>query len=378
MALPAMRGARAPRSRARGARPTRRWAGRLAAGLARLHRRRDRRPVDGARARASAGWCGPSAGRAATARELDREHQRDGGGLLLIGLAIVLAVAVWFGGAGPVGHWLARLHPAARSGAIAMALPLLLLLGGVRLMREPPDEEHRGPGPGRLVARCSSPAPACCTWARREPTDRRRDWTGPAAGSAAASAAGSPPRSPRTWPIALLILLGRLRRCWSSPPRRSTRSRPGCSALWRYLVGAPTPPWRRARSSTRSRTNAAGGAPRRGSTRRRQGRLRRRRRGLRRTVPEPLHEAVVVERRPLGPAVGPRRCASPAPRGAGALAGAGPGAAAHARPAGGRLQAPADQPAARRRRRRAPAAGPTTRSSSRCAACSTSSMWTPP
>src|SRR5690554_6324547 len=44
------------------------------------------------------GWIVRAIGRkAATARELDRSHQRDGGGLLLIGLGIVLAVAVYWG-----------------------------------------------------------------------------------------------------------------------------------------------------------------------------------------------------------------------------------------------------------------------------------------
>ncbi|HKO34005.1 MAG TPA: DNA translocase FtsK, partial [Candidatus Limnocylindria bacterium] len=72
------------------------------------------------------GWVVRAIGRqAATAKELDREHQRDGGGLLLIGVAIVLAVAVWFRGAGPIGSWLATgTHLAV--GAVAMALPLLL------------------------------------------------------------------------------------------------------------------------------------------------------------------------------------------------------------------------------------------------------------
>ncbi|MGI8532881.1 MAG: hypothetical protein ACR2KN_07735, partial [Geodermatophilaceae bacterium] len=37
------------------------------------------------------------------ARDLDRQHRRDGIGLALLGLAIVVSVAVWAGGAGPVG-----------------------------------------------------------------------------------------------------------------------------------------------------------------------------------------------------------------------------------------------------------------------------------
>jgi DNA segregation ATPase FtsK/SpoIIIE, S-DNA-T family len=92
------------------------------------------------------GWAARAVGRqAATARDLDPEHRRDGAGLFVLGLAILLGVAVWFSSAGPVGAWLAtttRLFV----GAIAAALPLLLLVGAVKLMREPGDPEHRGRG----------------------------------------------------------------------------------------------------------------------------------------------------------------------------------------------------------------------------------------
>jgi S-DNA-T family DNA segregation ATPase FtsK/SpoIIIE len=92
------------------------------------------------------GWAVRAVGRrAATARDLDREHRRDGGGLLLIGLAIITAVAIWFGGAGPFGLWLGRAIFFA-VGAIAMALPLLLMLGGVRLMRAPDEDANPGRG----------------------------------------------------------------------------------------------------------------------------------------------------------------------------------------------------------------------------------------
>jgi S-DNA-T family DNA segregation ATPase FtsK/SpoIIIE len=90
------------------------------------------------------GWAVRAVGRqAATARELDPEHRRDGGGLLVLGLAVVLGVAVYTSEAGPVGAWLAdavRLF----FGAIAAALPLLLLVGAVRLLREPVEAAHRG------------------------------------------------------------------------------------------------------------------------------------------------------------------------------------------------------------------------------------------
>ncbi|WP_018353584.1 FtsK/SpoIIIE family DNA translocase [Longispora albida] len=92
------------------------------------------------------GWVARGLGRkAATAKELDPEHRRDGGGLLLLGLALVLAVAVWFDAAGPVGAWLAG---AVRwcVGAVSAALPVLLAWGAFRVMRNVPDPEHRGRG----------------------------------------------------------------------------------------------------------------------------------------------------------------------------------------------------------------------------------------
>ncbi|MEU7957965.1 FtsK/SpoIIIE family DNA translocase [Micromonospora humida] len=92
------------------------------------------------------GWGFRAAGRqAASARELDPEHRRDGAGLLLFGLAILSAVAIWFSGAGPFG---ARLADTVRLflGAIAVVVPVLLMIGAWRLMRTPVAPEHRGRG----------------------------------------------------------------------------------------------------------------------------------------------------------------------------------------------------------------------------------------
>jgi len=92
----------------------------------------------------SVGWAARGVGRqAATAKEIDPEHRRDGGGLLLLGLAMLVGVAVWAGGAGPVGKWLAD-STHLFLGGLAVLLPLLLLYGAVRLMRKPADPEHRG------------------------------------------------------------------------------------------------------------------------------------------------------------------------------------------------------------------------------------------
>src|SRR3954470_11201998 len=56
----------------------------------------------------SVGWVARGVGRqAATAKDIDPEHRRDGAGLLLLGVSILIGVAVYGGGAGPVGHRLA-------------------------------------------------------------------------------------------------------------------------------------------------------------------------------------------------------------------------------------------------------------------------------
>ncbi|MEW2145827.1 DNA translocase FtsK 4TM domain-containing protein [Micromonospora vinacea] len=92
------------------------------------------------------GWAVRAAGRqAASARDLDPEHRRDGAGLLMFGLALLSAVALWLSGAGPVGAQLAdtiRLF----LGAISVVVPVLLMIGAWRLMRQPADPEHRGRG----------------------------------------------------------------------------------------------------------------------------------------------------------------------------------------------------------------------------------------
>jgi DNA segregation ATPase FtsK/SpoIIIE-like protein len=92
----------------------------------------------------SVGWVARGVGRqAASARELEPEHRRDGAGLALTGLALVLGVAIYGNSGGPVGRWLSdttRMF----FGSLAIALPFLLVAGAVRLMRTPADPAHRG------------------------------------------------------------------------------------------------------------------------------------------------------------------------------------------------------------------------------------------
>jgi len=92
----------------------------------------------------SVGWLARAVGRhAATARELDPAHRRDGLALAVLGFALVASVAVWFNGAGVVGEWL---YQALRVsiGSMTLAVPLITGVAAVRMMRVVPEEEHRG------------------------------------------------------------------------------------------------------------------------------------------------------------------------------------------------------------------------------------------
>jgi S-DNA-T family DNA segregation ATPase FtsK/SpoIIIE len=80
---------------------------------------------------------------AASARDLDPAHRRDGVALGLVGLAVVVAVGVWWHGAGPVGKWIAT---GAESvlGAPAACVPAVLVVAAVAFMRQAPEPKARG------------------------------------------------------------------------------------------------------------------------------------------------------------------------------------------------------------------------------------------
>lgn len=81
-----------------------------------------------------------------TARDLDPDHRRDGLGLALVGLAIVIASGVWWRVPGVTGT---VIEVAARGGfgALAVVLPLLVGLLAGRMLRHP----ERGAETGRVV-----------------------------------------------------------------------------------------------------------------------------------------------------------------------------------------------------------------------------------
>ncbi len=90
------------------------------------------------------GWIVRGLGtQAAKAKDLDPEHRRDGVGLLLLGLSVLLAVAIWGGNGGPLG---VKLVTAIRFfiGTTSVVLPILLGVSAIRLMRSAPDPAQRG------------------------------------------------------------------------------------------------------------------------------------------------------------------------------------------------------------------------------------------
>src|SRR4051795_11478455 len=90
-----------------------------------------------------AGGIARSVARPEEAEPLAPEHRRDGVGLAVLGLAIVLGAAAWSNGIGPVGVGLAQ---GVRwiIGSLGMVVPAVLFFAALRLLRRPPSPEARG------------------------------------------------------------------------------------------------------------------------------------------------------------------------------------------------------------------------------------------
>jgi S-DNA-T family DNA segregation ATPase FtsK/SpoIIIE len=90
-----------------------------------------------------AGGVARSVARPEEAEPLAPEHRRDGVGLAVLGVAIVLGAATWTNGIGPVGAGLADgVH--VLFGGLTNALPVVLFFVALRLLRHPPHPEARG------------------------------------------------------------------------------------------------------------------------------------------------------------------------------------------------------------------------------------------
>jgi DNA segregation ATPase FtsK/SpoIIIE, S-DNA-T family len=90
-----------------------------------------------------AGGLARSVARPEEAEPLAPEHRRDGVGLAVLGLGIVLGAAAWSNGIGPVGVGLAQ---GVRwiFGSLVMVLPVVLFFAALRLLRRGPRPEARG------------------------------------------------------------------------------------------------------------------------------------------------------------------------------------------------------------------------------------------
>ncbi|ONI69627.1 cell division protein FtsK [Kribbella sp. ALI-6-A] len=80
------------------------------------------------------------------ARDLDPAHRRDGAGLALIGLAVIVAAAIWWTLPGAVGDAI-RTVVSGSVGMLGWAVPLMLLFIALRTLRHP---DRNGPA-GRQV-----------------------------------------------------------------------------------------------------------------------------------------------------------------------------------------------------------------------------------
>ena len=74
-----------------------------------------------------------------SAAELEPEHRRDGIGLFLLALAVLVAASEWWGLKGTTGN-IVHAVVAGTFGRVAYALPIALLLFGIRLLRAPQDQ----------------------------------------------------------------------------------------------------------------------------------------------------------------------------------------------------------------------------------------------
>jgi S-DNA-T family DNA segregation ATPase FtsK/SpoIIIE len=90
-----------------------------------------------------AGGLARSVAKPEEAEPLAPEHRRDGVGLAVLGLAIVLGAAAWSNGIGPVGIALAD-GVRWGVGSLVMALPVVLFFAAIRLLRRGPRPEARG------------------------------------------------------------------------------------------------------------------------------------------------------------------------------------------------------------------------------------------
>ena len=122
---------------------------------------------------------------AASARDIEVEHRRDGAGLAMLALALVTGLAVWFDAAGPVGTAVTTGSRLALGNG-AVLLPLVLAAGGIHLVRAPGNPESRGRVIVGVLALSISVLGLFDLWGGSPRTGQAREHAGGAVGALAA------------------------------------------------------------------------------------------------------------------------------------------------------------------------------------------------
>jgi S-DNA-T family DNA segregation ATPase FtsK/SpoIIIE len=142
---------------------------------------------------------------AATARDLDPAHRRDGAGLTILGVALVAGVSIWAGAGGPAGQGIAKMLRLGLGNG-ALAVPVLLAILSVHMLRQAAHPEQRGRVLVGVVALGAAVLGLLDLWAGSPASDQARSraggWIGAGVGSGLEHAVTAPLAVP------LLFLLG--------------------------------------------------------------------------------------------------------------------------------------------------------------------------
>jgi DNA segregation ATPase FtsK/SpoIIIE, S-DNA-T family len=139
---------------------------------------------------------------AATARDLDPEHRRDGAGLGVMAFGAISAMAIWAHAAGPIGRVIASSCRLVLGNGAAI-LPVILVGAGAHMLRQVAQPESRGRIVVGMTALTISVLGLFDLWASSPSTSHGRSYAGGLIGTAV----GAPLSAGLSAPIAVPLLL---------------------------------------------------------------------------------------------------------------------------------------------------------------------------